>query len=182
MRLKKRSLHSSEEINVKDQIKINDRLTSGKQPSEEMLRKLQQQGYKTVINLRTSGEEDMPMSPVEEGRIVHDLDMEYVHIPISSEEGPKAEQVDRFREEVEQRQAPIFTHCHRGKRSGALSLIHVALQENMTGEQAYDRAEELGYECDVPKLKEFFINYIDKRGRTLEEIRRKKAKGKGKKE
>jgi uncharacterized protein (TIGR01244 family) len=148
---------------MQSQIKINERITSGKQPSERTLRKLKQQGYKTVINLRTKGEKDMPLSPVEEGRIIHEQGMEYVHIPVSSKKGPKAEQVNRFREEVVNRPAPIFVHCHRGKRSGAFSLIHVALQEDMTGEQAYERAEELGYECDVPKLKEFFINYINER-------------------
>ena len=148
---------------MEERIKINERMTSSKQPSEEKIRDLKQQGFQTVVNLRAQGEEDMPLSPQEEGRLVHQMGMEYVHIPVSSKEGPKPEQVDRFREEVERRPAPIFVHCRRGKRSGAFALMHEALKRGWSGEEAMTKAESLGYECEVPKLKEFFMNYINKR-------------------
>ncbi|WP_211435933.1 hypothetical protein [Candidatus Kuenenia stuttgartiensis] len=55
---------------MKDRIKINDSVTSASQPSEEEIKKLPQQGFKSVVNLRASGEEDQPLSPKEEGDLV----------------------------------------------------------------------------------------------------------------
>jgi uncharacterized protein (TIGR01244 family) len=149
-----------------DRVKISDKITSGRQPTAEEIKKLPQQGFKTVINLRTAGEEDQPLSPLEEGNLVKDQGQTYVNIPVSSQEGPKPQQVDRFRQEVERLPSPIFVHCRRGKRSGALSLIHVALKEGLSGKEAFEKAESLGYECDVPKLKEFFKNYINEHQQT----------------
>jgi uncharacterized protein (TIGR01244 family) len=149
---------------MESRIKISDKLTSGKQPSEEEIRKLAGQGFKTVINLRTSGEEDQPLSPEEEGELLKKLGIEYLHIPVSSKEGPKPSQVDRFREEVERRSGPIFVHCRRGKRAGGFSMIHRAIKERMKGEEALEKAMSMGFECEVPALKEFFVDYINNHG------------------
>lgn len=146
---------------MKDQIKITEDITSSSQPSKEEIKELPQQGFKSVINLRTSEEEDMPFSPHEEGELVRELGMEFLNIPISSKEGPKPEQVDQFRSEIEHLPKPVFIHCHRGKRSGALTMIYLALKEGMTGEKALQKAQSMGFECDVPRLKEFFVSYIN---------------------
>jgi len=151
---------------MEERVKINDRITSGRQPSEEKIKKLSEEGFKTVINLRAKDEEDQPLSPQEEGSLVKDLGMTYVNIPVSPKEGPKPEQVDRFRQEVERLPAPIFVHCRRGKRSGAFALMHAAVKEGLSGEEAFKKAESLGDECDVPKLKEFFKNYINAHGQA----------------
>ncbi|TLD43206.1 MAG: Zn-dependent hydrolase [Candidatus Jettenia ecosi] len=146
---------------MKDQMKISEDITSSRQPSQEEIKKLPQQGFKSVVNLRASEEEDMPFSPQEEGEFVRESGMEYLNIPISPKEGPKSEQVDQFRSETEHLPKPIFIHCHTGKRSGALAMIYLALKEGLTGEEALQKAESMGFECNVPGLKEFFINYIN---------------------
>ncbi|UJS16775.1 MAG: protein tyrosine phosphatase family protein [Candidatus Jettenia sp.] len=146
---------------MKDQMKISEDITSSRQPSKEEIKKLPQQGFKSVVNLRTSEEEDMSFSPQEEGELVRESGMEYLNIPISTKEGPKSEQVDQFRTEIEHMPKPIFIHCHTGKRSGALAMIYLALKEGLTGEEALQKAQSMGFECNVPGLKEFFINYIN---------------------
>lgn len=146
---------------MKDQIKISEDITSARQPSEEEIKNLAQQGFKSVINLRTSGEEDQPLSPQEEGELVKRLGMQYLNIPVSSKEVPKPEQIDKFRNAVECMPKPIYAHCHRGKRSGAFSMIDLALKQGMTGEEALQKATSMGFECDIPQLKDFFINYIN---------------------
>lgn len=146
---------------MQERVKINDRITSGIQPTVEQIKKLPQEGFKTVINLRTAGEEDQPLSPRDEGNLVKDLGMTYVNIPVSSEVGPTAQQVDLFRQEVKRLPDPILVHCRRGKRSGAFSLMNEAVKQGLSGEEAFQKAESLGYECEVPKLKEFFKNYIN---------------------
>ncbi len=105
---------------MKDRIKINDSVTSASQPSEEEIKKLPQQGFKSVVNLRASGEEDQPLSPKEEGDLVKKTGMKYLHIPVSTKEEIKPELVDRFRKEIELLPAPVFVHCHTGKRAGRL--------------------------------------------------------------
>ncbi|MDN3511866.1 MAG: protein tyrosine phosphatase family protein [Candidatus Jettenia sp.] len=145
---------------MKDQMKISEEITSSRQPSKEEIKKLPQQGFKSVVNLRTS-EEDMSFSLQEEGELVRESGMEYLNIPISTKEGPKSEQVDQFRTEIEHMPKPIFIHCHTGKRSRALAMIYLALKEGLTGEEALQKAQSMGFECNVPGLKEFFINYIN---------------------
>lgn len=147
---------------MEKRVKITERITSGRQPTEEQFNKLPQEGFKTVINLRIRGEEDQPLTPQAEGHLVKDLGLTYVNIPVSPKEGPKPEQVDRFREEVQRLPGPVFVHCRRGRRSGAFALMHEAVKEGLSGEEAFGKAASLGYECDLPKLKEFFKNYINK--------------------
>lgn len=146
---------------MKSRIKINEKITSGRQPTEEELRNLPQEGYKAVINLRAAGEEDQPLSPQEEAELVKSLGLKYLNIPVSTQEGLKTEQVDQFLQEVDRLPGPVFVHCRRGKRSGAFSMIFEALQQGLAGQEALEQAESMGFECDVPRIKEFFINYID---------------------
>ena len=79
--------------------RINDQLTVGAQPTEEQLKQLAEEGFKSVVNLRMSGEKEQPLSPDEEGEKVRDLGLEYVHIPVPMT-AMQPEQVDRFRKEV----------------------------------------------------------------------------------
>jgi uncharacterized protein (TIGR01244 family) len=152
-------------------MKINEKITSARQPSEEELKKLPLEKFRSVINLRTEGEEDQPLSPAEEGELVKDLGLLYVNIPVSPKEGPKAEQVDRFLKEVDRLPGPIFVHCRRGKRSGAFAMISESLRQNLSGREALQKAESMGFECDVPRLKEFFIEYIDNHCHSCEGCR-----------
>jgi uncharacterized protein (TIGR01244 family) len=147
---------------MEKQIEINDKITSAGQPTRDELKKLPHQGFKSIINLRANGEDDQPLSPEEEGQMANEFGMRYVNIPVSVQEGPKSEQVDRFRKEVEHLPGPVLVHCNKGKRSGAFSLMHIAVKEGMTAESAYKKAESMGYECDSPQLKLFFMDYIEK--------------------
>lgn len=51
---------------MNDCIQLNDRLTVGAQPSVSQLERLREEGFRAIVNLRTEGEEDQPMSPEEE--------------------------------------------------------------------------------------------------------------------
>ena len=41
-------------------------ITTAGQPSEEEIKKLPQEGFKSVVNLCSSGEKDQPLSPEKE--------------------------------------------------------------------------------------------------------------------
>ena len=141
-------------------MKLNEQITVGGQPTEEQLAELKQAGFKTVINLRTEGEENQPLSPEAEAGKVQAQGMEYRHLPVSPQAmGP--ELVDRFRHELEQLPAPVFVHCASGMRAGAFSMMHLATQAGWSGDDTLRKAEQMGFECKQPELKEFVKGYID---------------------
>ena len=146
---------------MEDRMKLSDHISVGAQPSEEQLRKMADEGIKAVVNLRTAGEEDQPLSPDEEGAKVRALGMEYLHIPVSAKE-PQDEQVDQFRAEVPRLPGPLFVHCASGKRAGAFAMMHQAVEAGWSGDETLEKAEQMGFECDVPALKDFVRGYIDK--------------------
>jgi uncharacterized protein (TIGR01244 family) len=143
-----------------DRMKISDTLTVGGQPTEDELRSMAEEGVRTVVNLRTAGEEEQPLSPEEEGRQVEAAGMQYVHIPVSMK-GMGPQLVDQFRAKLNEVPGPVFVHCHRGKRAGAFAMMHAAVERGMTGEQTLKQAEQMGFECDVPALKEFVTGYVE---------------------
>jgi uncharacterized protein (TIGR01244 family) len=141
-------------------MKINNDVSVGPQPSEDELRTLSQQHFKSVVNFRTAGEEDQPLSPRTEGEKVEAAGMKYLHIPVSMEAmGP--ELVDQFREKFADLPKPVFAHCKSGKRAGAMVMMNVAVEQGMTGDQTLQKAKEMGFECDVPQLEQFVRQYVD---------------------
>lgn len=141
-------------------MKISDQVTVGAQPTEDQLQQLGKQGFKSVVNFRTEGEEDQPLSPKAEGEKVKAVGMIYLHVPVSMKSmGP--EQVDQFREKYADLPKPVFAHCKSGKRAGAMVMMHMAVEQGMTGEQTLQQAEKMGFECDQPELKEFVKSYVD---------------------
>ncbi len=92
--------------------------------------------------------------------MVKESGMEYSHIPVSLD-AMNETQVDNFRGQLTKLPAPIFVHCASGKRAGAFAMMHAALEQGFSGEQALQTAEQMGFECDQPRLKQFVKNYID---------------------
>lgn len=141
-------------------MKINDQVSVGPQPSASELEKLEQQGFKTVVNFRTDGEDEQPLSPEAEGEKVKSTGMEYLHIPVSMDSmGPDL--VDQFREKFQKLPTPLFAHCKSGKRAGAMVMMSMAVDQGMSGDQTLQQAKEMGFECDQPELEQFVRQYVD---------------------
>ncbi len=84
---------------MKDLKKINDQITVSGQPTAENIAQLKNDGFRTIVNLRTEGAEDQPISPANERQIVEQAGMKYVHLPVSpASMGP--ELVDQFRAQI----------------------------------------------------------------------------------
>lgn len=145
---------------MQNTMQINEQVTVGPQPNENDIRDLKNQGFQCIVNFRTEGEEEQPLSPDVEAENVKSAGMQYLHIPVSMKSmGP--ELVDQFREEFPGLPKPLFAHCKTGKRAGAMVMMHVACENGMTGEQTLQKAEDMGFECDKPELIEFVKNYVD---------------------
>jgi uncharacterized protein (TIGR01244 family) len=147
---------------MQERMKLNEETTVGAQPTEEQLRELREQGFRSVVNLRTEGEENQPLAPAAEGAKAREAGLEYLHLPVSMQR-MQPELVDRFREELPRLPKPVYIHCGAGKRAGVFAMIDLALQAGWSGEETLRRAEAMGFECDQPELKEFVKRYIDRR-------------------
>lgn len=143
-----------------DHMQINDELTVGGQPTEAEIQTLAKDGFKSIVNFRTAGEDDQPLSPDEEPRKVVAAKMKYFHIPVSMKSLDQAK-VDEFRKQLKSLPKPVFAHCKSGKRAGAMAMMHVAVEKGMTGEQTLSQAKDMGFECDVPQMKELVKSYVD---------------------
>lgn len=146
---------------MQDPMRINDDITVGSQPTEEQIEQLSQQGFKTIVNFRTAGEEEQPLAPDAEGEKVKAMGMEYFHHPVSTK-SMGAEQVDQFREIYPTLPKPVYAHCKSGKRAGAMVMMNIACESGMSGEETVQTAEKMGFECDQPELVEFVKNYVNR--------------------
>ena len=145
---------------ISERIEINENVTVGPQPSADEIRCLSHQGFESVINFRTNGEDEQPLSPDDEGQQVQIAGLEYVNIPVSMD-SMNPELVDQFRSRFEALPKPIFAHCKSGKRAGAMVMMHMACVYGMTGEETLKKAEEMGFECDQPELVDFVKSYVN---------------------
>src|SRR5262249_55662477 len=133
----------------------------GGQPTEDQLAELARAGFRTVVNLRTVGEQDQPLSPEAEGKQVRTLGMAYLHVPVSTKD-LKVEKVDEFRRKFAELPRPAFVHCSVGKRAGAFLTMSLAVDQGASGDQALRQAEQMGFRFDQPELEEFVKGYVDR--------------------
>ena len=143
-----------------DRIKLNEQITVGSQPDEAQLKHLVAEGFKSIINLRTDDEKDQTLSPVDEGDKAQHLGLIYEHLPVTADD-IKPAQVDRFREVVANTLAPVYVHCAKGKRAAAMAIMQIAVAEGLSGDQAIDKAQQMGCDCDSAELKDFVKSYVD---------------------
>lgn len=149
---------------MQNYIRINDDYAVGKGPPDpETLAALHHEGFRAVVNLRRPGEENEPLDPDQEGDTVRAHGMDYVHLPVSAEE-MSSERVDQFRNLVAELPKPVYVHCASGKRSGAFTMMHYAVENALSGEDALDQAQQMGFECDTPALESLVRDYVRQRG------------------
>ncbi|EMI57730.1 beta-lactamase hydrolase domain-containing protein [Rhodopirellula sallentina] len=150
---------------MSNRMKFSDAATVGPQPREAELKSLAADNYQAVINLRTEGEDDQPMSPAEEADVVRAHGMEYLHHPVSMDAIDES-LVDAFRRQYVALPKPVFVHCKSGKRAGAMMMMHTAAENGMSGEEALEKAKEMGFECDQPELEKFVKQYVNNRSQA----------------
>lgn len=147
---------------MKNVVKIDERFTVAKfAPAIEALEEAANDGFKSVVNMRTASEKQ-DVTPEEEREAAEAAGLTYLHHPVDGEK-LSGDVVDSFREKVKGLPGPVLVHCASGKRSGALVMMHRGVEEGLSGDEVIQKAEAMGFECDTPGLKEFVRNYIDKR-------------------
>ncbi len=148
---------------MENAVAITDAFTVAKfEPEEEEYAMIAEEGFRSVVSLQT-GDEDQKATPDEERRLAEDAGLAFYHQGVSKK-GLSDAEVDRFRDRIESLPKPVLLHCSSGRRAGAMTMMHVASQQGMSGDEVISKAEEMGFECDTPELEEFVKSYVDRHG------------------
>ena len=112
-----------DDIRDSGQVEALDGLSPAGQPDEAALKVFAENGYQTVIDLRTDGEE----RGFDEPAVVEELGMNYVSLPIGrgAISFESARQLDELMEAAD---GPVLLHCGSGNRVGALLALRASLQ------------------------------------------------------
>ena len=133
--------------------RVDDRVSTGAQPTVPQIAALAETGFRTIINLREPSEHDA----VAEEAAARRLDLRYTNIPVKTAE-PRPEQVDAFLKSLEDPEIfPVFIHCGSGNRVGAFWMIRRVL-DGWTPEAAEREARQIGLKS--ANLKDFALDYI----------------------
>lgn len=138
--------------------RINDQLAVAMgQVTPEELQQAAQEGFKSVLNLRSPNEEGfLP----DEQQQAETAGLKYVNIPVKPD-GMSDALADQVLQEIDQLPKPALIHCKSGMRSGAMTLMYVATQQGMTADEAMAMGKQNDFDCDAhPQMKQFFEHYI----------------------
>ena len=115
-------------------IALSDALASAGQPSEQQLAEVAAAGFSVVINL---GLHDPSYALADEAGTVHDLGMEYVHIPVQFS-SPGLDDLARFSAAMADAEGKkVFVHCRHNKRVPVLIALDRVLRQGWEQEAAF---------------------------------------------
>lgn len=146
-------------VKGKEITRITEALFVGPQPTADDISHLAEEGFLTVINLRTADEKDMEITPTEEGEIVRGSGLRYSHIPVYGDD-LHLEEVDMFRHDVKTLMGPVYVHCCGCARAGAFVMMHYAVETGLSPEAVFQKAGEMGLNIGGETMKQFMRRYI----------------------
>jgi len=129
-------------VRVGNVVPVNGVTTAG-QPDAAALSIFAEQGYRTVIDIRTEPED----RGIDEVKLIGDLGMEYIAFPIDKPEAVNFDNARELGKLIEEADGPVLVHCGSANRVGAL----FALKKSLDG--ADDKtALEYGREAGMTRL------------------------------
>jgi protein tyrosine phosphatase (PTP) superfamily phosphohydrolase (DUF442 family) len=129
------------------------------QPEKEHLEKLSEAGYKTVLDLRTPGEE----RGFDEAETVREAGMEYENIPLTAEPGSfDDDSFERFRDVMRRSERrPVLVHCGSGVRVAPMMIPYLVLDEGKSPGEAVEAAGGIGPRRE--DLNQVALDYAERR-------------------
>ena len=126
--------------------KINDDLAIAGQITPEQLQQIAQEGFKSVLNLRSSDEKGFLSN---EQQQVERLGLYYINVPVKVE-AINDEVAAQLLKTIDELSKPALVHCNNSMRSAAMVLMHIATQQGVSLSQAFKQAEQLGLFGRIP--------------------------------
>lgn len=143
--------------------KINNELTVAGQVTPEQLQQAASTGYKSVLNLRSPSEQGFIK---DEQQQVEALGMHYINIPVNANE-INDELTTNVLKQIDELPKPTLIHCASAMRAGAMAFMNMATRQGLTAQQAFEKAEAVGFDCNAhPQMKQFFEHYVSKYSKT----------------
>lgn len=129
--------------------KINNELAIAGQIAPEELKQLAEQGYKSVLNLRSPDEQGF-----EDGEQLYTqlLGLHYANLPTKLTEINPQIALQVF-QKIAELPKPTLIHCDSAVRAIAMVLMYIATKQGMSLEDAFKQAEDLGLLDDAIKVK-----------------------------
>ena len=115
-----------------------EEVISAGQPDAEQVKQYAAEGYTTVIDLRTEGED----RGMDEPTVVEEAGMKYISLPVGRADitFEKAAELDAL---LEGSEGPVVLHCGSGNRVGALMALR-ASSKGASDEEALEVGKEYG--------------------------------------
>lgn len=114
-------------------IALSDRVGTAGQPTAAQFSDIQSAGYTSIINLALVNSTD---AIPEEGEIVTQLGMEYIHIPVDWDT-PTLADLTQFFEVMDHRShTQVFVHCAKNMRVSAFMYLYRVLRQQVPPEEA----------------------------------------------
>lgn len=120
--------------------KINAELAIAGQISLEQLTGLVQDGFRSILNLRSPSEQGFLLDEQEQAET---LGLCYVNLPFQIDT-VSDEAATEVLQQLSQLPTPVLVHCDNAIRSATIALIQIATRQGATLDQAFQQANRLG--------------------------------------
>lgn len=114
---------------------VDDLVTTSGQPSEAQINALAHAGCQTIINLALH--DDPRYSLADEAKLVHALDMKYIHIPVQFNKPTAAELQQFFQAMESHRSQRLHIHCAANMRVSAFVGLYFSIALGKPPEEAF---------------------------------------------
>ncbi len=133
-------------------VKVDDRLSTAGQPTEEQLRDLAADGFTAIINLAPV---NPPYTPADEAGLAQSLGMTYVHIPVVWG-NPTDADFDAFEQAMHQlADEKLLIHCAANFRVTAFYSLYAQRQLGWSEDQAETFRAGIWAGSDYPIWEDF---------------------------
>ena len=147
---------SAEEIGIPNEKHPEPGILFGGQPTAAHVAAMAKAGYKTIIDLRSEGED----RGFDEPSVVEKAGMRYVAIPVDGDRLKQAATYESFFKEFGKAEKPVVVHCASGNRVGGLYYAWLVNHEGVAPEKALAIAKEQGLRSEA--IKEAVDNFSPK--------------------
>jgi protein tyrosine/serine phosphatase len=135
--------------------KVNDNLFRGAQPDAAAIKRLNELGVKTIIDLRTSGK-----AVKAEATTAAEHGILCTNIPLNGTRAPTDREVQKVLAAIESFPGPVFIHCQHGcDRTGTIVACYRIKHDGWSGEKALYEALKYGLSSLEPGMRRYILEF-----------------------
>jgi uncharacterized protein (TIGR01244 family) len=139
---------------------LSDALLTGGQPTEVQFSAVAAAGVRTVINLAL---ETSDHALKDEQKVVRQLGMEYIHIPVAWE-NPTREDLEKFMDAMDgHKDQKVLVHCAANMRVSAFVALYRVGRLGWTAEEAFKDVYRIWDPSSEGVWQEFINKILDKK-------------------